>query len=116
MVWIALAIYVAEAVWAFLVSMEVVKTVARKRWLAIVYCLAARTISWTVLYVVANHQWNVNLMVASTLGDATGVFLAASRKPKKRVVRRRKEPIPAWFWVLSFSPNETTNTIVDEKS
>ncbi len=83
-----LVIFALEAIWSYLADMAIVKTVTRKRWMAVVYDIAALSIAYFVLRMIAREDWPIILIVAAILGGATGTFFVANRK-----IKRKKKPI-----------------------
>jgi hypothetical protein len=87
-------ILIAEALWSYLGDMTIVHTVTRKKGKAVIYGIASLTINYTVLAVIATHNWNTWMIVGAIAGDAMGTYVAASRKPrKKRKVLKRMQGV-----------------------
>ena len=87
-----IVIGVAEFVWSYLADFARVKTVQRKKWQAVWYDIGALILTYSVLAVIAKHDWNWVMIGAAIVGAACGTFLVASRKPKRKVRVTRKIP------------------------
>lgn len=74
----------AECWWSYLADLSIVHTVSRKKAKAVLYSVLSLTLNYAVLKVIAQHDWNNWMIMASIVGVAGGTYMAAARRPRKK--------------------------------
>jgi len=81
-------IFVIEFAWSYLAEVRNVAVISRKKWRAAGYELGASTISWLIPWVVYVETRDWTLMIPAVLAAAAGSFVVASRKRKRRPIKK----------------------------